>query len=102
MVPLVTATLPACPSWAVIWMGAKIPIYSGGALRYCHSSNLDLKMEEWTLGGREKAINGKRVQLADIVKMYAAGTSFRCTFYSSIDTHNECVPTHQLGFLGRF
>jgi len=51
------------------------------------------------LGGKEKAISGKRLQLPDIVKMCAAGTSLKRTFIC-IDALDECVPSHQLGVLG--
>jgi len=48
---------------------------------------------------QKKAIGGRRLQLADIVKMCAAVTSLQRTFIC-VDALDECVPRHQLEVLG--
>jgi len=49
--------------------------------------------------GQKKAIGGRRIQLADIVKMCAAVTSLQRTFIC-VDALDECVPRHRLEVLG--
>jgi len=48
---------------------------------------------------QKKAIGGRRLQLADIVKMCGAVTSLQRTFIC-VDALDECVPRHQLEVLG--
>ena len=49
--------------------------------------------------GQKKAIGGRRLQLADIVKMCAAVTSLQRTFIC-IDALDECIPRNRLEVLG--
>ena len=48
---------------------------------------------------QKRAIGGRRLQLADVVKMCAVVTSVRRTFIC-VDALDECVPRHQLEVLG--
>jgi len=51
--------------------------------------------------GQKKAIGGRRLQLADIVKMCTAVTSLQRTFIC-VDALDECVPRHRLEVLHAF
>ena len=50
------------------------------------------------LRGQKKLLGGRRLQLPDIVKMFAAITSLQRTFIC-VDALDECIPKHQLEVL---
>jgi len=48
--------------------------------------------------GHKKVIGGRKLQLPDIVKMFATASSFRRTFIC-VDALDECIPKHLLEIL---